>query len=40
MVRSTVVLLEEADRGGLEFMSKFELIVEKAMEQESRDRAS
>ncbi len=39
MVRSTVLILDEATFPGFDFLSKFELLVEKAMEQEAYDRA-
>lgn len=39
MVRSTVAILDEATSPGFEFSSKFEFIVEKAMDQEEKDKA-
>ena len=39
MVRSTVVLLDEATSAEFDFMTRFELIVEKAMHQEALDKA-
>ena len=39
MVRSTVYILDNAIEGGFNFMSKFELIVERVAEQEAIDRA-
>lgn len=39
LVRSTVALLQEAGHEGFDFASNFELIVERAIQAESRDRA-
>ncbi len=39
LVRSTVQILDDAVEGGFDFMSKFELIVGRVMEQEAKDRA-
>jgi hypothetical protein len=40
MVRSTVAVLDEAAPGNSDFMARLEMIVEKVMQQEARDRAS
>jgi hypothetical protein len=39
MVRSTVAILDEATSAEFDFLRRFELIAEKALEQEARDRA-
>ena len=39
MVRSTVAILDEATSPEFDFLARFELIVEKAMEQEAMDKA-
>ncbi len=40
LVRSAVYILDNAIEGGFNFMSRFELIVERAVEQEAIDRAN